>query len=168
MVEGEGVSFRRIGSGSDGREADIVILMMLIYHVRSGRCNIITMRSPRDRLGHGTVSHTSGTLRFRRCQDVAHLTCNILRCCRHTSAIRQAPRLGIIHRDIKLKNILMDKDGHLILTDFGVSKEFLPHERNGNARSYSFCGTIEYMTPELIQGGTTGHDFLSIGGAWAC
>ncbi|XP_050459520.1 ribosomal protein S6 kinase alpha-5-like [Cataglyphis hispanica] len=52
----------------------------------------------------------------------------------------------------------MDKDGHLILTDFGVSKEFLPHERNGNARTYSFCGTIEYMAPELIQGGTTGHD----------
>ncbi|KAL6420206.1 hypothetical protein ACFW04_013824 [Cataglyphis niger] len=65
--------------------------------------------------------------------------------------------LGIIHRDVTLRNILMDKDGHLILTDFGASKAFLPHERN-DARTYSFCGTIEYMAPEMIQGDTTGHD----------
>ncbi|KAL6419629.1 hypothetical protein ACFW04_013714 [Cataglyphis niger] len=57
-----------------------------------------------------------------------------------------------------LKNILMDKDGHLILTDFGASKEFLPHERNDNARTYSFCRTIEYMAPEVIQRGMICHD----------
>ncbi|XP_029163456.1 ribosomal protein S6 kinase alpha-5-like [Nylanderia fulva] len=73
-------------------------------------------------------------------------------------ALERLHELGIIYRDIKLENILLDRDGHLVLTHFGLSKEFLPHERNGNARTYSFCGTIEYMAPEVVQGGSSGHD----------
>lgn len=38
-------------------------------------------------------------------------------------------QLGIIYRDIKLENILLDQEGHVVLTDFGLSKEFLPHEK---------------------------------------
>lgn len=70
-------------------------------------------------------------------------------------------QLGIIYRDIKLENILLDKEGHIVLTDFGLSKEFLPHERDSNARAYSFCGTIEYMAPEVVRGGSAGHDIVS-------
>ncbi|XP_066585030.1 ribosomal protein S6 kinase alpha-5-like isoform X2 [Prorops nasuta] len=73
-------------------------------------------------------------------------------------ALEHLHKLGIIYRDIKLENILMDREGHIVLTDFGLSKEFLPHERNGNARAYSFCGTIEYMAPEVVRGGSAGHD----------
>ncbi|XP_071488974.1 ribosomal protein S6 kinase alpha-5-like [Diadema antillarum] len=64
-------------------------------------------------------------------------------------------QLGIIYRDIKLENILLDKDGHVVLTDFGLSKEFLP---NTDGKAYSFCGTIEYMAPEVVRGGSKGHD----------
>ncbi|XP_055315645.1 ribosomal protein S6 kinase alpha-5-like [Sitodiplosis mosellana] len=70
-------------------------------------------------------------------------------------AIEQLHKLGIIYRDIKLENILLDSDGHIVVTDFGLSKE-LTKESNG--RSYSFCGTMEYMAPEVVRGGKNGHD----------
>ena len=66
---------------------------------------------------------------------------------------------GIIYRDIKLENILLDGDGHIALTDFGLSREFLPTETEH--RAYSFCGTIEYMAPEVVRGGNLGHDIVS-------
>lgn len=66
-------------------------------------------------------------------------------------------KLGIIYRDIKLENILLDPQGHIVLTDFGLCKKFQANEKV--MRTFSFCGTIEYMSPELIKGGAEGHDF---------
>ncbi|XP_056464328.1 ribosomal protein S6 kinase alpha-2 [Gadus chalcogrammus] len=69
--------------------------------------------------------------------------------------------LGIIYRDLKPENILLDEDGHIKITDFGLSKEAIENDK----RAYSFCGTIEYMAPEVVnrRGHTQSADWWSFG-----
>lgn len=56
---------------------------------------------------------------------------------------------NIIFRDLKPENILIGSDGHLKLTDFGLSKEGI----NLETKTETFCGTAEYLAPEIVSKG---------------
>ena len=65
---------------------------------------------------------------------------------------------SVIYRDLKPENIILDKEGYIKLTDFGLSKK-------ETKNTYTFCGTPEYLAPEIIKG--IGHnkavDWWSLG-----
>jgi len=78
-----------------------------------------------------------------------------------TLALEHLHSEGIIYRDLKPENILLDLKGHIKLTDFGLCKESIFHAD----RTHTFCGTIEYMAPEVLT--RSGHgkavDWWSLG-----
>jgi protein-serine/threonine kinase len=76
-------------------------------------------------------------------------------------AIEYLHRLNIIYRDLKPENILLDADGHVKLTDFGLSKEGI----QDNFSAKSMCGTPEYLAPEILnkQGHGKAVDWYSLG-----
>lgn len=76
------------------------------------------------------------------------------------SAIGFLHDFGVIHRDVKMENVLLNERGHLMLTDFGLSRRLWRGER-----ASTICGTIGYMAPEVLRGSPYNHsaDWWSLG-----
>ena len=71
--------------------------------------------------------------------------------------------MNVVYRDLKLENILLDSEGHLVLTDFGLSARMKP-----NKRIVSYSGSPAYLAPEILSDtGREGHgksvDLWSLG-----
>ncbi|KAG6149810.1 hypothetical protein E4U28_007082 [Claviceps purpurea] len=71
---------------------------------------------------------------------------------------------GVAYRDLKPENLLLDKDGHIKLVDFGFAKR-LGYKDDRPVETYTLCGTPEYLAPEVIQnkGHTTAVDWWALG-----
>jgi serum/glucocorticoid-regulated kinase 2 len=77
------------------------------------------------------------------------------------SAIACLHRNDIVYRDLKPENVLLDNEGHIRLTDFGLSKD----DVGASELTHTFCGTPEYLAPEVVRGAAYGQavDWWSLG-----
>ena len=64
-------------------------------------------------------------------------------------ALEHLHKNNCIYRDLKPENILFDKEGHIKITDFGLSKVML--ESSSESKAFTICGTPEYLAPEILE-----------------
>ena len=84
--------------------------------------------------------HQTGKLTIETAVSIAKQICE---------GLAEAHRLGVIHRDLKPQNIMVDKSGNACIMDFGIARSL---EGKGITRAGMMIGTPEYMSPEQVEG----------------
>ncbi|MGB6681421.1 MAG: protein kinase, partial [Candidatus Bathyarchaeia archaeon] len=76
--------------------------------------------------------------------------------------LSEAHRLGVVHRDLKPGNIMIDKQGNARIMDFGIARSL---KAKGITRAGAMIGTPEYISPEQVEGKEVDHraDIYSLG-----
>jgi len=97
--------------------------------------------------------HRSGQLTIGTAIKIAKQVCD---------GLSEAHRLGVVHRDLKSNNIMIDKEGDARIMDFGIARSL---EAKGITGSGVIIGTPEYMSPEQVEGKETDQrsDIYSLG-----
>ncbi|HEV3421128.1 MAG TPA: tetratricopeptide repeat protein [Candidatus Acidoferrum sp.] len=82
-----------------------------------------------------------GRLTFEECADVVYQTC---------TALDAAHSEGVVHRDLKPQNIMVEKSGRIIVMDFGIARTM--EQGGGMTQTGALIGTPDYMSPEQVMG----------------
>ncbi|XP_049861963.1 serine/threonine-protein kinase S6KL [Schistocerca gregaria] len=113
------------------------------------------------------TDYIAGGELLRICQDYGPLPEELVRVyvAEIALALDFLHNAGIIYRDLKLENLLLDEEGHLKLIDFGLAK-WLKY----GCRTTTICGTIQYMAPDIVSMEPYGHavDWWSLGVIMCC
>ncbi len=73
-------------------------------------------------------------------------------------AIKYMHAKGIIHRDLKMGNIFLDKNMNVKIGDFGLAALLMTGKEMQAARRTTLCGTPNYIAPEILSKDKSGHD----------
>lgn len=112
-----------------------------------------------DYCGGGDLFHRLGNKKQLNEEDTLFYICEIILalCALHSA--------NIIYRDLKPENVLLDKNGHIRLADFGLAK--IGKDNSNNVEGNTFCGSANYLAPEIINQSSKGYsievDWWSLG-----
>jgi serine/threonine protein kinase/Flp pilus assembly protein TadD len=87
-----------------------------------------------------SLMRESGRLSYEHAADVIYQTC---------AALDAAHSEGVVHRDLKPQNIMIEKNGRVVVMDFGIARSL---EQRGLTQTGAVIGTPDYMSPEQVMG----------------